>query len=101
MCAGECLEAVSSELSFFTLPNCFELFGFDLMVDEDWHLWLLEVQVLLQMLQALCTASDPSCAQGVSSLVRGTLPKAVSLTTSACCGSALRHEHDNAGKCRA
>ena len=41
--AGECLEAVSTELSFFTLPNCFELFGFDLLVDEDWHIWLLEV----------------------------------------------------------
>ncbi|KAK9903517.1 hypothetical protein WJX75_007884 [Coccomyxa subellipsoidea] len=39
---GECLEAVSNELTFFTLPNCFELFGFDLMVDEDWHVWLLE-----------------------------------------------------------
>ena len=34
---------MSSELSFFTLPNCFELFGFDLLVDKDWHLWLLEV----------------------------------------------------------
>ena len=45
-CAGECMEAVSSELSFFTLPNCFELFGFDLLVDEDWHLWLLEVSLL-------------------------------------------------------
>ena len=41
--AGECLEAVSGELSFFTLPTCFELFGFDLVVDEDWHVWLLEV----------------------------------------------------------
>lgn len=28
---GECFEAVSGELTFFTLPNCFELFGFDLM----------------------------------------------------------------------
>ncbi len=29
---GECMEAVSCELSFFSLPNCFELFGFDLLV---------------------------------------------------------------------
>ena len=41
--AGECMEAVSSELTFFTLPNCFELFGFDLLVDECWNVWLLEV----------------------------------------------------------
>ncbi len=53
------MEAVSSELSFFTLPNCFELFGFDLLVDEDWHLWLLEVNHLHLWLcasgQTLCT----------------------------------------------
>lgn len=36
------MEAVSSELSFFALPNCFELFGFDLLVDSRWHVWLLE-----------------------------------------------------------
>lgn len=41
--AGECIDAVSGELTFFTLPNCFELFGFDLLVDEEWHVWLLEV----------------------------------------------------------
>ena len=40
--AGECFEAVSGELSFFTLPNCFEVFGLDLLVDADWHVWLLE-----------------------------------------------------------
>lgn len=39
---GECLEAVSHELTFFPLPRCFELFGFDLMLDADWRLWLLE-----------------------------------------------------------
>ncbi|CAD7701435.1 unnamed protein product [Ostreobium quekettii] len=39
---GECLEAVSGELNFFTMPNCFELFGFDLMVDADWNCWVLE-----------------------------------------------------------
>jgi len=38
------LEAVSGELSFFTLPNCFELFGFDLLVDDAWHVWLLEAR---------------------------------------------------------
>lgn len=44
--AGECIDAVSGELTFFTLPNCFELFGFDLMVDDQWHVWLLEVSAL-------------------------------------------------------
>lgn len=33
---------MSHELTFFPLPGCFELFGFDLMVDADWRLWLLE-----------------------------------------------------------
>ena len=41
--AGETFDAVSNELTFFTLPNCWELFGFDLMLDENWHVWLLEV----------------------------------------------------------
>ena len=39
---GECLEAVSHELTFFPLPGCFELFGFDLMLSADWRVWLLE-----------------------------------------------------------
>ena len=39
---GQCFEAVSSELSFMPMPNCFELFGFDFLIDEDWHCWLLE-----------------------------------------------------------
>ena len=48
---GECMEAVSAELSFFTLPNCFELFGFDLLVDRDWRLWLLEANAEPDFLQ--------------------------------------------------
>ena len=39
---GECFAAVSSELSFLALPNALELFGMDLLVDQDWRVWLLE-----------------------------------------------------------
>ena len=39
---GQCFEAVSSELSFMPMPNCFELFGFDFLIDEEWQGWLLE-----------------------------------------------------------
>ena len=49
--AGSCIEAVSSELTFFTLPNCFELFGFDFLVGEDWNVWLLEVSSQILGLQ--------------------------------------------------
>ncbi len=48
---GECMEAVSAELTFFTLPNCFELFGFDLLADDEWHLWLLEANAEPDFLQ--------------------------------------------------
>ena len=63
-CAGECMEAVSSELSFFTLPNCFELFGFDLLADEDWRLWLLEVELSLQC--CACMPHDNPCVPTAS-----------------------------------
>ncbi len=39
---GDAFAAVSSELSFMPLPNALELFGMDLLVDADWHVWLLE-----------------------------------------------------------
>ena len=52
---GECMEAVSAELTFFTLPNCFELFGFDLLVDCDWCLWLLEANAEPDFLQVCLT----------------------------------------------
>mmetsp|Transcript_2633 Transcript_2633/g.7837 ORF Transcript_2633/g.7837 Transcript_2633/m.7837 type:complete len:443 (-) Transcript_2633:1024-2352(-) len=65
---GECLEAVSHELTFFPLPDCFALFGFDLMVDQEWRVWLLEAN------------ADPDFAQTgerlqgvVADLVEGTL----------------------------
>uniref|UniRef100_A0A7S2R7U3 Tubulin-tyrosine ligase n=1 Tax=Mucochytrium quahogii TaxID=96639 RepID=A0A7S2R7U3_9STRA len=39
---AEMMEAVSSELTFQSRNNCFELFGIDLMIDPDWKVWLLE-----------------------------------------------------------
>lgn len=39
---GEAFAAVSSELSFMPLDNAFELYGFDLLVDDQWRVWLLE-----------------------------------------------------------
>ena len=61
---------MSSELSFFTLPNCFQLFGFDLLVDEDWHLWLLEVTPLQLWVFALPQAS---CTSFITPALGGTL----------------------------
>lgn len=65
---GECMEAVSHELTFFPLADCFALFGFDLMVSRDWDVWLLEAN------------ADPDFSQTgerlkglVSGLVEGTL----------------------------
>ena len=40
---GDVFNAVSPEqTTFMALPNCFELFGFDFLVDEAFHLWFLE-----------------------------------------------------------
>ena len=40
---AECLAAVSAEVtSFMPMPNCFELFGFDFLIDREWGVWLLE-----------------------------------------------------------
>jgi len=40
--AAETIEAVSSELTFTSKKNCFEIFGLDFMIDPFWNTWLLE-----------------------------------------------------------
>ena len=40
---GDVFAAVSPEqTTFMSLPNCFELFGFDFLLDEAFHVWFLE-----------------------------------------------------------
>ena len=62
---GECLECVSGELDFFTLPNCWEHFGFDLLVDASWHVWLLEANAEPDFRQALLLGADSSAILGL------------------------------------
>lgn len=85
--AGECIDAVSGELTFFTLPNCFELFGFDLMVDDCWRVWLLEVCPLPWPL----ALPSPSCCAFYSvldALLSSAQPFAAALLVP-CCAPAL------------
>ncbi|KAI9591077.1 tubulin-tyrosine ligase family-domain-containing protein [Syncephalis fuscata] len=40
---GECFAAVSSDaIGFQPMPNAFELYGFDFLIDESHNVWLLE-----------------------------------------------------------
>lgn len=39
---GQCFDAVSSDLSLMPMQNCFELFGFDFLLDDEWRVWFLE-----------------------------------------------------------
>ena len=49
---AECLDAVSSDLSFMPMANCFELFGFDFLVDRDGGAWLLEANAEPDLVQS-------------------------------------------------
>ena len=59
--AGECLQCVASELDFSTLPNCWEHFGFDLLVDDAWQPWLLEANAEPDFRQGLLEPTPAPC----------------------------------------
>ncbi|KAI8049090.1 tubulin-tyrosine ligase family-domain-containing protein [Syncephalis plumigaleata] len=60
---GDCFAAVTSDaIGFQTLPNAFELFGFDFLVDEACNVWLLEANAFPDFAQT---------GQRLRGLVRG------------------------------
>ena len=43
----------SGQANFRPIDRSFELFGFDLIIDQDWHVWLLEVFAFSKWADAL------------------------------------------------
>ena len=68
---GEAFAAVSAELAFMPLPNAFELFGMDLLVDSNWRVWLLEANAEPDFVQT---------GQALRSVIEGVVEGALSLT---------------------
>ena len=53
------------------LPNAFELFGMDLLVDSHWHVWLLEANAEPDFVQT---------GQALRSVIEGVVEGALSLS---------------------
>ena len=43
----DCFKAVEKDINPYKRKYCFELLGFDFLIDEDYRVWLLEVPIIL------------------------------------------------------
>uniref|UniRef100_UPI0035901AF7 tubulin--tyrosine ligase n=1 Tax=Myxine glutinosa TaxID=7769 RepID=UPI0035901AF7 len=78
----DCLTCIEPEISTKALPyHSFQMFGFDFMVDEDFHVWLIEVN------------GAPACAQKLyGDLCQGIIDLAIS-PFFPLSNTSLRHEN--------
>lgn len=77
---GGAFEAVSTQLSYLPLPNAFEIYGVDLLIDETWKVWLLEFNAQPDFVQTgdrLARVPAAAVEQAVALAVDAWFPSAV------------------------
>lgn len=84
---GDALAAVACQTSYLPLPNAFELYGVDLLIDSDWKVWLLEFNAQPDLAQTRA-ALRPAVAAVVDGCLRLALDAAFPAAAAAAAAAA-------------